>query len=123
MVSNKQKITGTIAAVVASASIATGSIGLMNSKKVEIPYRVNVVNQYVSELDIDIPEEASVDLMVLYINENKIAQALKPDGTLKAIPLIFSDLDNVTVECQNHGRIIGECVFDNENNKCYYIEK
>lgn len=33
MVSNKQKITGTVAAVMASASIAAGSIGLMNSKK------------------------------------------------------------------------------------------
>lgn len=89
MTTNKQKVTGTIASVVATASLAVGSIGVINSKKVEIPYKVNVVNQYVSELDIEIPEEASVDLMILYINENKVAQALEPDGTLKAIPLIF----------------------------------
>lgn len=122
MNTNQKKITGTIASVTAAAAVALGSVGILSNQKTEIPYQVNVVNQYVSELVVEPPAKESVDIMTLYLGEGKISTALLPNETLKSIPLMFTDLENLKIDCYKQGKIIGEITFD-DNDKCFYTEK
>lgn len=122
MNTNQKKVTGTIASLTAAATLAAGGLGLMANQKTEIPYKVNVVNQYVSELVVEPPEDESVDLITLYLGDGKISSALLPNETLKLIPLMLTDMDNLRIECYQQGEIIGEITFDDKD-KCYYTEK
>ena len=65
MNTNQKKVTGTVASLTAAATLAAGGLGLMANQKTEIPYEVNVVNQYVSELVVEPPEDESVDLILI----------------------------------------------------------
>lgn len=119
MTKNSKKISamsGGIGAVAVAAGIL---VGTMTPEKIEIPYEVYQVNQYVSEMKIDIPQEESVDLVEMYVNDSYVDNALMPDGTFKSIPLVFTECNNLTFKMYKQGNVCGTADFD-ENDKLIY---
>ena len=123
LTSNQKKVTATSTAI-AGVAIATALYaGLSVENKTEIPYSINVINQYSSELVVTPPKSEKVDLVKLYLNDNFVDVASMTNDSLKSIPLMFTDLDNLTVECYSENEVVGIIEFDDTENKCYYIEK
>ena len=123
LTTNQKKVTGMTGAIVAVAATAGVILGTTNNSKIEIPYSVNVVNQYISELVVTPPKSENVDLVKLYLNDNFVDVASMTNDSLKSIPIMFTDLDNLNVECYSENKVVGVIEFDNAENKCYYIEK
>lgn len=90
----KKKTKTTIGAIAAAAAttalIATNTA--TNTKTYDIGYDINPINEYVSEMSLDVPDELSVDIVELDVNGAEADKALLPNENLKAIPLVFTDL-------------------------------
>lgn len=113
----KKKTKTTIGAIAAAAAttalIATNTA--MNTKTYDIGYDINPINEYVSEMSLDVPDELSVDIVELDVNGAEADKALLPNENLKAIPLVFTDLNNLEIKLYKRGEKIGVARF--ENNK------
>ena len=113
----KKKTKTTIGAIVAAAAttalIATNTA--TNTKTYDIGYDINPINEYVSEMSLDVPDELSVDIVELDVNGAEADKALLPNENLKAIPLVFTDLNNLEIKLYKRGEKIGTAKF--EDNK------
>ena len=96
MTKNSKKITAMSGGIGAVAITAATLVATLTPQTIEIPYDVYVNSQYVSEMKIDIPQEESVDLVEMYVNDSYVDNALMPDGTFKSIPLVFTYHNNLT---------------------------
>lgn len=115
----KKKIKATIgttaAAVAATALIITNTA--TNTKTYDIEYDIHPINEYVSEMSVDVPDEISADIIELDVNGAEADKALLPNDSLKAIPLVFSDLNNLEIKLFKRGNQIGTAKFENERLK------
>lgn len=113
----KKKTKTTIGAIAAAAAttalIATNTA--TNTKTYDIGYDVHPINEYVSEMSLDVPDELSVDIVELDVNGAEADKALLPNENLKAIPLVFTDLKNLEIKLYKRGEKIGVAKF--EDNK------
>lgn len=111
---NKKKITGITS--ILSAGIVTAGIvaGVTYNSIIEVPYEIKIVNQYLSSLEINMPQKENVDLVELYCNGNYVDNALLPNDKLIAIPLIYTNLDNLSLKMYNHGKQIGTGKFKDD---------
>ena len=101
---------GAIAAAAATtALIATNTV--TNTKTYDIGYDINPINEYVSEMSLDVPDELSVDIVELDVNGAEADKALLPNENLKAIPLVFTDLNNLEIKLYKRGEKIGVAKF------------
>ena len=113
----KKKTKTTIGAIAAAAAttalIATNTT--TNTKTYDIGYDINPINEYVSEMSLDVPDELSIDIVELDVNGAEADKALLPNENLKAIPLVFTDLNNLEIKLYKRGEKIGVAKF--EDNK------
>ena len=113
----KKKTKTTIGAITAAAAttalIVTNTA--TNTKTYDIGYDINPINEYVSEMSLDVPDELSIDIVELDVNGAEADKALLPNENLKAIPLVFTDLNNLEIKLYKRGERIGVAKF--ENNK------
>lgn len=109
-----KKIMAGVASVFAAATIAF--FGLNVDTTTEIEYKL-VEGDKVTELSITPPEDAKVDIAELYCNESLVTKTALPDGKLKSLPLIFSDLDNLELRFYKLGEFAGVGTF--KENKLY----
>ena len=109
----KKKTKTTIGAIAAAAAttalIATNTT--TNTKTYDIGYDINPINEYVSEMSLDVPDELSVDIVELDVNGAEADKALLPNESLKAIPLVFTDLKNLEIKLYKRGEKIGVAKF------------
>lgn len=109
----KKKTKTTIGAIAAAAAttalIATNTA--TNTKTYDIGYDINPINEYVSEMSLDVPDELSVDIVELDVNGAEADKALLPNEHLKAIPLVFTDLKNLEIKLYKRGEKIGVAKF------------
>ena len=111
----KATIGTTAAAVAATALIITNTA--TNTKTYDIEYDIHPINEYVSEMSLDVPDEISADIIELDVNGAEADKALLPNDSLKAIPLVFSDLNNLEIKLYKRGNQIGTAKFENERLK------
>ena len=111
----KATIGTTAAAVAATALIITNTA--TNTKTYDIEYDIHPINEYVSEMSLDVPDEISADIIELDVNGAEADKALLPNDSLKAIPLVFSDLNNLEIKLFKRGNQIGTAKFENERLK------
>lgn len=97
-----------VAAAAATALIATNPAA---DKEVNINYDIHPINEYVSEMTLDVPDELSADIAELYLNGAEVDKMLLPNGSIKAIPLVFSDTDNLSIKLYRLGEQIGTVEF------------
>lgn len=116
---NQKKITATASSLAAAAAIALGSIGIINSQTEKLNYEVYVVNQYVSEIAIDEPKTESVDKIELYCNGDYVDNTILPDGTIKSIPLVFTNLENLEIKMYKQGKNVGTATFNEKDELIY----
>lgn len=105
----KKKTKTTIGAI-AAAAVTTALIAT-NTKTYDIGYDINPINEYVSEMSLDVPDELSVDIVELDVNGAEADKALLPNESLKAIPLVFTDLKNLEIKLYKRGEKIGVAKF------------
>lgn len=105
---------GAIAAATATTALIAASTAT-NTKTYDIGYDINPINEYVSEMSLDVPDELSVDIVELDVNGAEADKALLPNENLKAIPLVFTDLNNLEIKLYKRGEKIGVAKF--EDNK------
>lgn len=108
-----KKRTKAIGGAVAAAAAATALIATNPAadKEVNINYDIHPVNEYVSEMTLDVPDELSADIAELYLNGVEVDKMLLPNGSIKAIPLVFSDTDNLSIKLYRLGEQIGTVEF------------
>lgn len=108
-----KKRTKAIGGAVAAAAAATALIATNPAadKEVNINYDIHPINEYVSEMTLDVPDELSADIAELYLNDAEVDKMLLPNGSIKAIPLVFSDTDNLTIKLYRLGEKIGTVEF------------
>ena len=111
----KATIGTTAAAVAATALIITNTA--TNTKTYDIEYDIHPINEYVSEMSLDVPDEISADIIELDVNGAEADKALLPNDSLKVIPLVFSDLNNLEIKLFKRGNQIGTAKFENERLK------
>ena len=111
----KTTIGAIAAAAVTTALIATNTA--TNTKTYDIGYDINPINEYVSEMSLDVPDELSIDIVELDVNGAEADKALLPNENLKAIPLVFTDLNNLEIKLYKRGNQIGTAKFENERLK------
>lgn len=113
----KKKTKTTISAIAAAAAttalIVTNTA--TNTKTYDIGYDINPINEYVSEMSLDVPDELSIDIVELDVNGAEADKALLPNENLTAIPLVFTDLNNLEIKLYKRGERIGTAKF--EDNK------
>lgn len=117
--SNKKKgLIAGAAAIFVAATLAM--FGISGDTIVEVDYTLTTENN-LSELSLSPPEEASVDIVELYCNDELVTKTVLPDGKLKSIPFVFSDLSNLELRLYKLNEVIGIGKFD--DNKLYVAFK
>lgn len=117
-ITGKKAVTGIVAAVVSATLMM---FGLNGENATEVKYDI-VQADKATEMKI-YPEEAeSVDIVELYCNGSMVTKTLLPEGTLKSIPFVFSDLTNLELRLYKKGEVIGVGSF-NEDKKLYVAFK
>ena len=111
----KKKTKTTIGAIAAAATALIATNTATNTKTYDIGYDINPINEYVSEMSLDVPDELSVDIIELDVNGAEADKALLPNENLRAIPLVFTDLNNLEIKLYKRGEKIGTAKF--EDNK------
>ena len=108
-----KKRTKAIGGAVAAAAAATALIATNPAadKEVNINYDIHPINEYVSEMTLDVPDELSAYIAELYLNGAEVDKMLLPNGSIKAIPLVFSDTDNLSIKLYRLGEQIGTVEF------------
>lgn len=115
---NKKKLTG-MGGIIGAGVVTAGIIaGVTYTSPIEVPYSLEVVNQYVTELKIEMPEKENVDKVELYCNDEYVGNGLLPDKGIRSIPLIYSNLDNLSLKMYEHGKVVGTGKF--KDNKLIY---
>ena len=105
----KGKITASIAAV--AMTVAVSLVGLQGDKAVELEYEL-IKGDKVTELKVEAPE--TVDIVELYCNDSIVTKTVLPTGTLKSIPLVFSDLENLELKLYDSGELAGVANFKDD---------
>lgn len=80
--------------------------GISGETIVEVGYELSK-SETVYEMSLSLPEDAEADIVELYVSGNLVTKALMPNGTLKSIPFVFSDLENVELRVYKLGKVIG----------------
>lgn len=62
-------------------------------------------------MTLDVPDELSADIAELYLNGAEVDKMLLPNGSIKAIPLVFSDTDNLSIKLYRLGEQVGTVEF------------
>ena len=108
-----KKRTKAIGGAVAAAAAATALIATNPAadKEVNINYDIHPINEYVSEMTLSLPAALSADIAELYLNGAEVDKMLLPNGSIKAIPLVFSDTDNLSIKLYRLGEQIGTVEF------------
>lgn len=113
-----KKITGIaagVAAVGAAASFITGSL-LNEDIEVTGRYYIRPVNEYVSNLIIDVPEEFTPDIVTLKVNDLKLSDTLLPYGSFEVNPIFVKDMQYLNLEMYVRGEEAGTATFDDKGN-------
>lgn len=108
-----KKRTKAICGAVAATAAATALIATNPAadKEVNINYDIHPINEYVSEMTLSLPAALSADIAELYLNGAEVDKMLLPNGSIKAIPLVFSDTDNLSIKLYRLGEQVGTVEF------------
>lgn len=109
---NKKK-KGAAAGVAALFTAAMVMFGISGEKAVEVNYSI-VTGESVCEMSVEMPEDVGVDIVSLYCNDGLVTKTVLPNGTLKSIPIIFSDLENLELRFYKLNELIGIGKFKDE---------
>lgn len=85
--------------------------GISGDKTVELTYHIEA-NDQTTSLFVDVPDKIEADIMELYCNDGQVTKTLLPKNELKSIPLVFTDLSNLTIRLYKYDEVIGLCKFD-----------
>lgn len=108
----KQKIArGAVAAVVATGAVM---LALGGGETVNLDYNIYSDNEYTSIMEIDVPKEASIDIVELYLNGEEVDKTLLPDGEFESIPMMFEDLSRLNFKLYRRGEQVGTAKFEDD---------
>lgn len=105
MKNKKSILAGTVAAVLSAAALSVPFVG---GETVKIDYEIKKESEYVTSMQIDVPDELSVDIAELYVNDIFVGKTLLPDGgVFKSNAIVFSDPDALELKLYKLGEVIG----------------
>lgn len=103
-ITKKKTVAGSVAAVFVAATLAL--FGINDKSAIEVNYEL-IKGENATELVIYPPESVGVDILELYCNDSLVTKTLLPQGTLKSIPIVFSDLSNLELRLCKCGEVVG----------------
>ena len=78
----------------------------------EIGYTLDGDNKHSERLIIDVPDELSIDIAVLYVNDVEVDTALIPtQPSFFSIPIVFEKLENLEIKLYRMGEQVGSARF------------
>ena len=78
----------------------------------EIGYTLDGNNKHSKRLIIDVPDELSIDIAVLYVNDVEVDTALIPtQPSFFSIPIVFEKLENLEIKLYRMGEQVGSARF------------
>lgn len=102
-----------VAGIAALFTAAMVMFGISGEKAVEVNYSI-VTGESVCEMSVDMPENISADIVSLYCNDGLVTKTVLPNGTLKSVPIVFSDLENLELRFYKLNELIGIGKFKDE---------
>lgn len=116
---------GVTAAVIATTMALTPHVGVdrlntntaiissdLENYTTEIGYALNGDDKHSRKLIIDVPEELSIDIAVLYVNDVEVDTALIPtQPQFVSIPIVFDKLENLEIKLYRMGEEVGTARF------------
>ena len=119
--SNKKKgaITS-VAAIFVAATLAM--FGISGETVLEVDYTLETDGN-LCEMTVNPPEEIGVDIVELYCNDSFVTKTVLPNGTLKSIPFVFSNLENLELRFYKLGKVIGVGNFKDEKLYVAFVEE
>ena len=91
-------------AVFAAATLAF--FGISGNTVIQVDYELKTSDN-VAEMYVHPPEELSVDIVELYCNGEEVTKTVLPNGALKSIPFVFTDLHNLELRFYKLSECIG----------------
>lgn len=88
--------------------------GISGDTIIKMDYEL-IESSNATEMTIYPPEELNVDIVELYCNGEEVTKTVLPQGKLKSIPFVFTDLGNLEIRLYKLNECIGIGNFkDNE---------
>lgn len=107
MNNNSSKKRGLITGVAAIFVAATLTMfGISGETVIEVDYNLSTQGN-LCELSVYPPEEIGVDIVEVYCNDSFVTKTVLPNGTLKSIPFVFSNLENIELRFYKLNEVIG----------------
>lgn len=108
---NKKSLAAGVSALVLTA--ATIAVPFVSEEPVKIGYELKKENEYVTTMQLDVPEELSVDIAELYVNGTYVDKTILPvQNQLRSNPIVFSEPSNLEVKLYRLGELIGTAKLD-----------
>ena len=104
MSNRKKGIAAAGAAVFCAAALAM--FGISGDKTVEIGYEITE-NGNVTEMALSAPDDVSFGIAELFCNGQSVTKTVLPDGRLRSLPIIFTNLDNLEFKFYRLGEVAG----------------
>lgn len=106
----KQTIAAGAAALVAGAAAVTMTAN--NTVNLDMDYHLDKTSEYSASLVIDIPDEFTGDIAELQLNGEEVTKCILPGGKLTTVPIVYSDMDNLSVKFYKLNKYIGSGKFE-----------
>lgn len=118
MKNKKSVLAGVLALVLTTATIGVPFVSNDSQTKepaepLKITYELTKENEYVTTMEIDVPEEISADIAELYVNGIYVDKTLLPtENKLRSSPIVFTDEKRLEIKLFKLGEHIGTARLD-----------
>ena len=104
----KNKKTIAAGATAITLAITAVTVPLVGNESIEVDYKLTEESEYVTVMQLDVPEDLSVDIAELYVNDAYVDKTILPtENELRSTPIVFSDPENLEVRLYKLGKCIG----------------
>lgn len=104
-------VAGTGAAVAALAAVMAVT---PKTTQIKGSYDIDIVSPYRAEIQVEVPENFTPDIITLKMNDMEVCKTLLPDGELITYPTVVSDTDRLSVDMCVRGKLAGTAVFNED---------
>lgn len=110
----KGQKTGTVAGsavAAAAAALIAVSFNSAGDAELDMNYKVTQNSQYSSSLVLEAPDSFTADIVELYMNGEPLTKCLLPDGELTSLPIVYTDMQNLSLKFYKLNEYVGEGEF------------
>lgn len=115
MSKKKKGIAAAGAAVFCAAVLAM--FGISGDEVIEMEYEI-AESGNMCEMAISAPDDVSFDIAELLCNGQSVTKTVLPDGRLRSLPIIFTNLDNLEFKFYRLGEVVGIGKIEDGKLKC-----